>query len=89
MASHQASLTLKFKCAKVSLLLDIIMPEAKFEKPKIKVSPSGVAFVSASDILMSRVGREEIENVTKFVVARISKRVPPEQSDSKPLPDAL
>lgn len=59
------------------------MPEAKFDRPKIKVSPSGVAFVSASDILMSRVGREEIEKVSKFVVARISKRVPPEHGDSK------
>jgi len=54
----------------------LFMSEAKFEKPEIKVSRSGVAFVSAYDILMSRVGREEIEKVTKFVVPRISKRVP-------------
>jgi hypothetical protein len=59
------------------------MPEAKFEKPEIKVSPSGVAFVSASDILMSRVGREEIERVSKFVVSRIVKRASHENIDSK------
>jgi hypothetical protein len=59
------------------------MPEAKFEKPEIKVSPSGVAFVSASDILMSRVGREEIERVSKFVVTRIVKRASHGNIDSK------
>lgn len=74
---------------KYSHFLNILMSEAKFEKPEIKVSPSGVAFVSASDILMSRVGREEIEKVSKFVVTRISKRVPPERAIAKPLPDAL
>lgn len=53
--------------------LIIIMTEAKFEKPDIKVSHSGVAYVSAYDILMSRVGRKEIEKVNKFVVPRIKK----------------
>jgi len=62
------------------------MPEAKFEKPEIKVSPSGVAFVSASDILMSRVGREEIEKVSKFVVSRIVKRASHGSTDSKASP---
>jgi len=59
------------------------MPEAKFERPEVKVSPSGVAFVRASDILMSRVGREEIEKVSRIVVSRIFKRPSPERLGGK------
>jgi hypothetical protein len=40
------------------------MTEPKFEKPEVNISPSGVAFVRAYDILMSRVGREEIEKIS-------------------------
>jgi hypothetical protein len=46
------------------------VPEAKFEKPPINVSPSGVAYVSAADILRSRAGREEIDKIYKIIVSR-------------------
>lgn len=76
MERSKVVLTHGSKCARLlKRLKSILMSEAKFERPEIKVSPSGVAFVSASDILMSRVGREEIDKVSKIVVSRIIKRV--------------
>ena len=51
------------------------MSEVKFEKPPINVSHSGVAYVSAADILRSRVGREEIDKIYKIIVSRHIGRV--------------
>lgn len=50
------------------------MAEAQFEKPQIRLSPSGVAYVNAADILRSRVGREEIDRISRIVVSRHIRR---------------
>lgn len=50
------------------------MAEAKFDKPEIRLSPSGVAYVNAADILRSRVGREEIDRISRIVVSRHIRR---------------
>ena len=44
------------------------MHEVKFKHPPIQLSGSGVAHVSAVDILMSKVGREEIEKASKIAI---------------------
>ena len=42
--------------------------KAKVEHPPVQLSFSGVAYVKADDILMSEVGREEIEKVAKLAI---------------------
>ena len=44
--------------------------EAKFEHLPVQLSSSGVAHVRAVDILMSEVGREEIEKLANFAITR-------------------
>ena len=44
------------------------MSEVKFNQPPVQLSDSGVAHVSAVDILMSKVGREEIEKASKIAI---------------------
>jgi hypothetical protein len=46
------------------------MPEPKFDKPKIEFSKSGVLRVTASDILLSRRGRDEIQKAANVAVSR-------------------
>ena len=52
------------------------MAEAKFDKPPINISPSGVAYVNSADILRSRVGREQINEISRIDVSRHIKRAP-------------
>ena len=45
------------------------MTKAKFKQPPVHLSPSGVAYVKADDILMSEVGREEIKKAANLAIA--------------------
>ena len=53
----------------LSQLLLTKQTNAKFIQPPVQLSSSGVAYVKADDILMSEVGREEIEKVAKLAIA--------------------
>lgn len=54
------------------------MPEPKFDKPTVQFSKSGVLRVTASDILQSRAGREEIQKAANVAVSRELRRGIPE-----------
>lgn len=60
--------------------------KAKFKQPPVQLSSSGVAYVRAADILMSKVGREEIEKAANLAITRKlrerSKDMRPQQQEN-------
>jgi hypothetical protein len=52
-----------------------LVTETKFEKPKVAQNSSGVSSVKVADILLSRLGRNEINQAAEVAVSRNLRHV--------------
>jgi hypothetical protein len=54
--------------------------EIKFDKPPVHFTPAGVPYVDPVDILLSRVGQEEISKMADLKIGQ-SDPLPPRRTD--------
>jgi hypothetical protein len=51
--------------------------DVKFDKPPVHFTTGGVPYVDAVDILLSRVGQEEISKMAALEVSKTNHNTPP------------